>query len=90
MFYLYFLLLCSQCNQAFSVTVSKSCPILGADKVHILLAMLCLYLYNAMMQGMLQHQMHRRERGSSVVRHLPLVLEVPGSIPTHDETNFGV
>ena len=30
------------------------------------------------------------KRGSSVVRHLPLVLEVPGSIPAHGEKNFGV
>ena len=29
-------------------------------------------------------------RGSSVVRHLPLVLEVPGSIPARGEENFGV
>ena len=28
--------------------------------------------------------------GSSVVRHLPLVLEVPGSIPALGEENFGV
>ena len=28
--------------------------------------------------------------GSSVVRHLPLVLEVPGSIPARGEKNFGV
>ena len=27
--------------------------------------------------------------GSSVVRHLPLVLEVPGSIPARGEKNFG-
>ena len=31
-----------------------------------------------------------RKRGSSVVRHLPLVLEVPGSIPARGEKNFGV
>ena len=31
-----------------------------------------------------------RKRGSSVVRHLPLVLEIPGSIPAHGEKNFGV
>ena len=31
-----------------------------------------------------------RKRGSSVVRHLPLVLEVPGSIPARGEENFGV
>ena len=31
-----------------------------------------------------------RKRGSSVIRHLPLVLEVPGSIPACDEENFGV
>ena len=31
-----------------------------------------------------------RKRGSSVVRHLPLVLEVPGSIPAGGEKNFGV
>ena len=31
-----------------------------------------------------------RKRGSSVVRHLPLVLEVPGSIPARSEENFGV
>ena len=30
------------------------------------------------------------KHGSSVVRHLPLVLEIPGSIPVHDEENFGV
>ena len=31
------------------------------------------------------------ERGRSVVRHLPLVLEVPGSsIPARGEENFGV
>ena len=30
------------------------------------------------------------KRGSSVVRHLPLVLEVPGSIPARGEENFGV
>ena len=29
------------------------------------------------------------KRGSSVVRHLPMVLEVPGSIPPRGE-NFGV
>ena len=33
---------------------------------------------------------HGRKRGSSVVRHLPLVLEVPGSIPARGEKNFGV
>ena len=32
----------------------------------------------------------KRKRGSSVVRHLPLVLEVPGSIPARGEKNFGV
>ena len=34
----------------------------------------------------------QRKRGtcSSVVRHLPLVLEVPGSIPARGEKNFGV
>ena len=32
----------------------------------------------------------RGKRGSSVVRHLPLVLEVPGSIPARGEKNFGV
>ena len=31
-----------------------------------------------------------RKRSSSVVRHLPLVLEVPGAIPASDEENFGV
>ena len=31
-----------------------------------------------------------RKRGISVVRHLPLVLEVPGSIPARGEKNFGV
>ena len=31
-----------------------------------------------------------RKRGSSVVKHLPLVLEVPGSIPARGEKNFGV
>ena len=30
------------------------------------------------------------KRGSSVVRHLPLVLEVPGSIPARGENKFGV
>ena len=30
------------------------------------------------------------KRGSSVVRHLPLVLEVPGSIPARGEKNFSV
>ena len=30
------------------------------------------------------------KRGSSVVRHLPLVLEVSGSIPARGEKNFGV
>ena len=30
------------------------------------------------------------KHGSSVVRHLPLVLEVPGSIPARGEKNFGV
>ena len=30
------------------------------------------------------------KRGSSVVRHLPLVLEVPGSIPARGEENLGV
>ena len=30
------------------------------------------------------------KRGSSVVRHLPLVLKVPGSIPARGEENFGV
>ena len=30
------------------------------------------------------------KRGSSVVRHLPLVLKVPGSIPACGEENFGV
>ena len=30
------------------------------------------------------------KRGSSVVRHLPLVLEVLGSTPAHGEDNFGV
>ena len=35
---------------------------------------------------------HRPEmkRGSSVVRHLPLVVEVPGSISARSEENFGV
>ena len=28
--------------------------------------------------------------GSSVVRHLPLVLEVPGSIPARGQENFGI
>ena len=32
----------------------------------------------------------RRKRGSSVVRHLSLVLEVPGSIPARGEKNLGV
>ena len=31
-----------------------------------------------------------RKRGSSVARHLPLVLEVPGSIPARGEVDFGV
>ena len=31
-----------------------------------------------------------RKRGSSVVRNLPLVLEVPGSIPACVKENFGV
>ena len=31
-----------------------------------------------------------RKLGSSVVRHLPLMLEVPGSIPARGEENFGV
>ena len=31
-----------------------------------------------------------RKRGSSVVRHLPLVLEVPGLIPARVKENFGV
>ena len=31
----------------------------------------------------------QKKRGSSVVRHLPLVLEVPGSIPARGEKNFG-
>ena len=31
-----------------------------------------------------------RKRGSSVVRHLPLVLEVPGSIQARGKENFGV
>ena len=30
------------------------------------------------------------KRGSSVVRHLPLVLEIPSSIPARGEENFGV
>ena len=30
------------------------------------------------------------KRGSSVVRHLPLVLEVPSSIPARGEENFSV
>ena len=30
------------------------------------------------------------KHGSSVVRHLPLVLEVPGSIPARGQENFGV
>ena len=30
------------------------------------------------------------QRGSSEVRHLPLVLKVPGSIPARCEENFGV
>ena len=33
---------------------------------------------------------NREKRGSAVVRHLPLVLEVPGSIPARGEKNFGV
>ena len=31
-----------------------------------------------------------RKRGSSVVRQMPLVLEVSGSIPAHSEKNFSV
>ena len=31
-----------------------------------------------------------RKHGSSVVRHLPLVVEVPHSIPARGEENFGV
>ena len=31
-----------------------------------------------------------RKRGSSAVRHLPLVLEVSGSIHASGEENFGV
>ena len=31
-----------------------------------------------------------RKHGSSVVRHLPLVLDVSGSIPARVEENFGV
>ena len=34
--------------------------------------------------------MNSEKRGSSVVMHLPLVLEVPGSIPARGEKNFGV
>ena len=30
------------------------------------------------------------KHGSSVVRHLPLVLEIPGLIPARGEENFGV
>ena len=37
-----------------------------------------------------EYSMLGRKRGSSVVRHLPLVLEVPGSIPARSEENFGV
>ena len=36
------------------------------------------------------HTNSKWKRGSSVVRHLPLVLEVPGSIPARGEKNFGV
>ena len=32
----------------------------------------------------------RRKRGSSVVTHLPLLLVVPGPIPTRGDENFGV
>ena len=32
----------------------------------------------------------RRKRGSSVVSHLPLVLEVPGSILAHEEEKISV
>ena len=32
----------------------------------------------------------QQQQGSSVVKHLPLVLEVPGSIPARGEKNFGV
>ena len=31
-----------------------------------------------------------KTRGSSAVRHLPLMLEVPGSISARGEENFGV
>ena len=37
-----------------------------------------------------QVDMRTKKCGSSVVRHLPLVLEVPGSIPASGEENFGV
>ena len=33
---------------------------------------------------------HERKRGSSVVRHLALVLEVPGLFPARGEKNVGV
>ena len=38
----------------------------------------------------LHDDQQRRQRNSSVVRHLPLVLEVPGSIPARGEENFSV
>ena len=37
-----------------------------------------------------QWYIKQQKRGSSVFRHLPLVLEVPGSIPARGEKNFGV
>ena len=42
------------------------------------------------MRWLLKTTMVRIGSGSSVVRHLPLVLEVPGSIPSRGEKNFGV
>ena len=44
--------------------------------------------YNIMYSNKTDIQL--RKRGSSGVLHLPLVLEVPGSIPAHGEKNFGV
>ena len=40
--------------------------------------------------SLLETVLYWRINCSSVVRHLPLVLEVPGSIPARGEKNFGV
>ena len=45
---------------------------------------------NFVMYKCLKNKCAYGKRGSSVVRHLPLVLEVPGSIPARGEENFGV